>query len=125
MNEEWRDIAGSDGYQVSNHGQVRSLTRTIMGGPENKSKIKRRGRILQPQPTDRGLLRVHLGSMVKRTVAHLVLEAFVGPKPPKLEARYIDGRKDNVCVSNLYWGKRKGRGVRRRLRIVGGTEAYL
>lgn len=33
----------------------------------------------------------------------LVLEAFVGPRPPKYEARFIDGNKSNCAVANLEW----------------------
>ena len=117
MKEEWREIAGSAGYQVSNLGRVRSLPRTIMGGAENKSSIRLRGRILRPQPTNRGHYRVYLGAMVSRYVAQLVLEAFMGPRPPKLVARYIDGDKTNLCVNNLYWGKKKGAGKRTKLSV--------
>jgi len=49
MKEEWRDIAGSDGYQVSDLGQVRSLTRTILGRPRWRGEDQAQG-ALYPTP---------------------------------------------------------------------------
>ena len=40
------------------------------------------------------------------TVARLVLEAFIGPKPLTHEARFIDGDPTNCMVSNLRWEPR-------------------
>ena len=81
-------------------------------------KIKRKGRFIRPQRAPGGGYYVHLGSMKKRPVAHLVLEAFLGPRPPKLAARYIDGNPTNPSARNLYWGKRKRRAGLKRRRIA-------
>lgn len=41
--------------------------------------------------------------MVERYVHHLVLEAFVGPCPPKHEGNHDDGDPRNNYVGNLEW----------------------
>lgn len=42
-----------------------------------------------------------------RLVHHLVLEAFVGPRPPNHEARHFpDATRTNVRLANLAWGTR-------------------
>jgi hypothetical protein len=37
-------------------------------------------------------------------IHRLVIEAFVGPKPPGKGACHKDGNPLNNCVDNLYWG---------------------
>lgn len=109
VREEWRPIAGHPGYEVSDKGRVRSLPRVVMGGPEKKTKIHRRGRVLKNHILRRGHIRVHLGADKSRYVAHLVLEAFIGPRPPRLEAGYRDGNPLNVAAGNLVWKRRTAR----------------
>lgn len=41
---------------------------------------------------------------VKKLVAELVLETFVGPKPEGKKACHKDNDKTNNRVENLYWG---------------------
>jgi len=40
-------------------------------------------------------------------VAHLVLETFIGPRPPGVKARYRNGDRNDNRVENLYWGTSK------------------
>lgn len=105
VTEEWRAITGWEGlYEVSNLGRVRSLDRTVKGrsGP-----TQYRGRILSPG-TSTGYATVHLaetgvGRRVQRYVHDLVLEAFVGPKPPTLEVCHgPDGPLTNTLVNLRY-----------------------
>lgn len=42
-----------------------------------------------------------------RTVHRLVLETFIGPCPPKMECRHLDGNPANNRLDNLVWGTRK------------------
>jgi len=44
-----------------------------------------------------------LGTQSK-TVHRLVLETFVGPCPPGMEGRHLDGNKQNNGLENLRWG---------------------
>lgn len=95
MIEEWRDIEGFEGlYQVSNLGEVRSFYK-------NKK--------LKPFRS-MGHFVVHLSKNKTRTIKrvhHLVLEAFVGPRPDGMECRHFPDRNTtNNKLDNLIWGTR-------------------
>ena len=97
----WRPVVGYEGiYEVSDAGEVRSVPRVDTGGN------RRKGRPIK-QATDRkGYVRVTLhwaGRGMTKKVHHLVLEAFVGPRPPGAEGCHNDGRKGNNAVTNLRW----------------------
>lgn len=70
----------------------------------------RSGRFLKPGRMGRylGSTITHAdGSLVKRYMHRLVLEAVVGPCPPQMEARHLNGdRHDNRAI-NLVWGTHK------------------
>ena len=91
---EWRSVLGYEAYEVSNQGQVR-----------------RNGRILKTQPSPTGHLSVSLhdhGRRQQAQVHRLVLLAFVGPPPSKMEARhYPDRDPANNWLENLSWATRK------------------
>lgn len=104
--ERWLPVAGWEGlYQVSDLGRVRSLDRMVRcrGG---KTRIHR-GVVLRQIQDGCGRRIVHLeqASRGQRTVRvhHLVLSAFVGPRPPDTEGCHNDGDSANVRVSNLRW----------------------
>lgn len=64
---------------------------------------------LKPAPGKRGHLGVRLaaaGLTVTRSVARLVLGAFVGPCPDGCVASYADGDPGNVALTNLAWRPR-------------------
>lgn len=101
--EEWRPIAGRLGYEVSNHGRVRSYV-------NSHGAIGRRSHPLSlRQKTDRNRVPyvwVRFGAADKQDeayVAHLVLEAFVGPRPAGLNACHNDSDPTNNRVENLRW----------------------
>jgi hypothetical protein len=108
---EWRDVVGYEGfYEVSDDGQVRSITRTFMR-PHAKAK--------------RSVLYTYRGALMKHWINHvggvpmvtlnantrklsiavhrLVLMAFVGPCPDGMEACHYDGNPTNNHLSNLRW----------------------
>lgn len=95
--EVWRPIPGHAPYEVSTLGRVR-----------------RRARVLKPFANSNGYLRVSLSAKRARRVAFvhvLVLEAFVGPCPPGMEARHVHDRDPrNCCLWNLAWGTDKQNG---------------
>lgn len=108
-NEQWRAVPGWEGYyEVSDHGRVRSLPRTVPHGRHGTVQV--RGRILRQSETESGHLRVRLakGGKTFLYAAHrLVLAAFVGPCPEGLEACHNNGNpKDNRMV-NLRWDTRE------------------
>jgi len=102
MIEIWKDIVGFEGYQVSNLGQVRSC-RPINGiGP-----LKSTYRLVKSHKDHNNYNRLGLrknGNQIKIFVHRLVLEAFEGPCPEGMEARHLDGDKDNNSYDNLMWG---------------------
>ena len=102
----WRDIKGYEGYyQVSSHGQVRSLDRIVMSG-DFPRKIK--GQILA-QTTDRDgykHLRLRKNGEEKSFFVHkLVAEEFVMNISPDdyVQVNHKDEDKANNHYSNLEW----------------------
>ena len=110
MTETWAPIAGfEDHYQVSNHGNVRSLDRTTVRSNGRVARLT--GVPLRPGWTNRGHLQVKLQvNRVKknRLIHQLVLEAFGPPKPThptqRIEVRHRDGNPANNHIDNLQWG---------------------
>lgn len=84
-------------YEVSNLGNVVSI-RTNHGNA--------RRRPLKNGVTQDGYLRVELsksGKRFKKHVAHMVLEAFVGPRPEGMHCCHEDDNPANAALSNLRW----------------------
>ncbi len=67
------------------------------------------GRVLTPQLKPCGHIHTRL-TRNKKTTTHLVhklmLEAFVGPCPPNMVSRHLDGNGANNCLSNVVYGTR-------------------
>lgn len=104
--ERWAPLPGyGDVYEVSDHGNVRSLDR-IVNGPFGCKQLAR-GRQLRPRINTDGRRAVCLsldGAERQRLVAQLVLEAFVGPRPSAgMHACHSDGNKLNDTLANLRW----------------------
>jgi hypothetical protein len=105
MSETWRAVVGHEGeYEVSDLGRVRSLDRTLTS-PVARRGYPRvvRGQLLRPQLHPGGYLHVRVGKRT-RLISHLVLEAFVGPRPVEQEACHGDGDRQNNALTNLRWG---------------------
>jgi len=98
--EAWREVPGWGGrYLVSNQGRVQSV-RTLRSGAVTK-------RILSPRPGAKGHLRVvlHEGERRQESNVHvLVLEAFVGPRPPGMVACHWNDDPADNRAENLRWG---------------------
>jgi hypothetical protein len=93
MNEDWLPMVGFPNYFVSSFGNVRSIR-----GP------------LKPMRIPNGYLTVapcKNGKNCRRYVHHLVLEAFVGPRPSGTECRHLNGNRQDNKKSNLAWGTRR------------------
>lgn len=100
--EEWRDIEEFKGlYQVSNYGRIRSVERHIYTRTYPSQ-------IIKPLVRNNNSLQVGLRkpgkNQVHRSVAKLVLLAFVG-EPPKWskQAKHLDGNPNNNNLNNLEW----------------------
>jgi hypothetical protein len=112
VNQEiWQPIPDFPGYEVSDHGRVRSYWRRVGLGRGRGFKS-----IMVPKP--QSILRANLQAGYpsvclsrNRTrprirVHRLVLLAFVGPCPPGMECCHKDGIRANVCLINLRWDTR-------------------
>ena len=103
--EEWRFIPGYDTYIVSTHGNVKSLPRVVKGKLGSSRKLA--GKTLTPYwRRDATVVNLWKDNRYKqRTVHQLVLETFIGPRPPGAVASHKDGDVHNNEVSNLEWRK--------------------
>jgi hypothetical protein len=99
--EEWRPVVGYAGlYEISSFGRVRSLKRgpaKPLAPQRTGSARNRHGRYLKVLLSD-GAARKQI------TVHRLVLEAFIGPRPPGQQARHLNGIPDDNRLTNLAWG---------------------
>ncbi|MFB4275792.1 NUMOD4 domain-containing protein [Nonomuraea sp. MTCD27] len=107
--ETWIDIAGYEGhYQVSDHGQIRSLPRFRAGRGGLPTKVS--GRILRPGTGSNGYLFVILSKNARSTNARihrLVAAAFLPNPEQRPEVNHLDGDKTNNHVTNLEWATRQ------------------
>ena len=109
--ERWKPVAGYEGlYDVSDRGRVRNA-RT------------KRVRVLKRTTRKGGTIdhRISLyrdGKEKVRTVSHLVLEAFIGPRPSEAyEASHLDDNSENNRLGNLIW-QTHAENMRRRRRLM-------
>lgn len=105
--EEWRPVAGFDGYEVSSLGGVRSWRGR--SGPLSSP------RVLRPWRCNTGYMMVDLserpGVMARKLAVHrLVLDGFVGACPDGMECRHLNGDRADNRAENLLWGTRKENG---------------
>lgn len=85
----WLPIAEAPRYRVSDSGLVAGVAVPL----------------LRQTPNRQGYLIVSLGGGHHGCRVHkLVLDAFVGPRPPGMQARHLNGRNDDNRLSNLRWG---------------------
>lgn len=106
--ENWRDVPGYEGaYEVSDLGRVRSLDRFIAFDHPTRPGLWRRGRMRRTPVGNHGYPTVSLTCtrhrQRARLVHRLVLEAFVGPCPPGMEACHNNGDRTDSRLVNLRW----------------------
>lgn len=108
--EHWRTVLGYEGsYSVSDLGRVRAEPRVVKHS--SGGKMRRKGGPLRPTINEGGYAAVQLckdGRIKFRTVHSLVLEAFVGARPPGMEGCHNDSNPRNCALSNLRWDTRSG-----------------
>src|SRR5262245_48467708 len=93
---ECRDVVEEQGYRVDSEGGVWSRLDT-------HGRLTVRWRRLSQVKDCCGYLRVGIKSR-SRLVHRLVMEHFVGPCPPGMECRHLDGNPANNRLENLAWG---------------------
>ena len=105
-NEIWKDVAGFEGlYQVSNFGNVRSVTRLITRS-DGKTYLKK-GKRLKSFVTNKGYEYVMLNDFNSKqhlkTVHRLVAQAFVDNPDNLAVVNHKDENKLNNAAANLEW----------------------
>jgi hypothetical protein len=103
--ERWLPVVGYEGeYEVSDLGRVRSFSRMVYAG-RGWERLQA-GRLLKARTDHRGRPTVGLcrnGKQHRRPLHHLVLEAFVGLRPPGMECCHYDDDPLNNKLENLRW----------------------
>lgn len=103
--EEWRTVPGDDVAEVSNWGAVR--TRGYWARTRGLGRRWVAPQAREPYISAHGYRLVFVGPRGTRPVHHLVLEAFVGPRPtPRAECCHWDGDPSHNWPGNLRWGTR-------------------
>jgi len=102
--QTWKPIPGHEGYEVSDHGQVRSLDRLEPYTWKGKTFTRpAKGRLLkQTVNPQNGYLYVHLGRQRISTVHRLVAAAFLGES--EMMVLHKDGDRQNNRLDNLRYG---------------------
>lgn len=119
--EEWRPVVGYEGYyEVSDHGNVRSLDRVVPKGGHTQTV---NGRALSPSTKPSGHMRVSIIGADRehrtRMVHQLVLDAFVGTCPDGMEGCHNNGDPSDNRLKNLRWDTRS---ANRRDRVAHGVD---
>jgi hypothetical protein len=99
--ELWAELTDWPGYQVSSHGRVYSMQRVTIDKNGRRSTVP--GKMLKPT-----LSRQHLtvslrrdGKTWTRSIHRLVLAAFVGPPPKRMQVRHHNKIGTDNRLSNL------------------------
>ena len=101
--EQWKPVHGYEGiYEVSSHGRVRSLDRTVTYSDGRVRRYK--GKVLRATLSSGGYPCLSLysqGKEKRRYVHSLVAEAFIGTRPKGMEVCHNDGDPANNHLDNL------------------------
>ena len=123
MKEEYRDIEGYEGYQVSNLGNIKSIARVVIRKNGIKYTIKER--ILKPRIAGSGYNYVKLSQKKNISVHKLVAIAFLNYKVDgkyKIVCDHIDNNKLNNKLDNLQIITHRENLTKDK---VGGTSKYV
>jgi hypothetical protein len=119
MAVEYKPIGGFPGYRVGNDGSVWTCWSVGSSAPRLTDSWKR----MKLRIADKGRPQVGLtrdGRQTKHHVCCLVLTAFVGPRPPGMQAcHFPDRNPENNNLNNLRWDTPKANQADR---IVHGTD---
>ena len=107
MEEQWKDIAGYEGYyQVSTMGRIRSLERWIQDRFGMKAPYRIPEKILKPKHSQSGYLFVNLskgGHAHNQRIHRLVAEAFISNPNGLPSVNHKNEDKSDNRVENLEW----------------------
>jgi len=115
MKEEWRKIEGFPRYEISNYGNMISWCNGSGKGKRNKSRKIVFGKL---KVGHKYKLLWKDGEYYPKLIHRLVLETFVGPCPPGMQACHNDSNPGNNRTDNLRWDTPIGNSIDR---IKNGT----
>jgi hypothetical protein len=101
MTEEWRQVPDHPEYWVSSLGRVRCDDRVRPGGRWGGTQVFK-GRHITPFPDTNGYLIIMIRGR-KYAVHVLMLQTFIGRRPPKHVGAHYDDDRSNNRLSNLRW----------------------
>ena len=108
--EQWKEIPDFPGYEVSDHGRIRSYLKYV--GACKWEIAQEPQRILKPAPSHNGkgylFVRLSVNGMIHyRSIHTVVLISFMGLPPKNCECLHNDNNKLNNHLINLSWGTHK------------------
>jgi hypothetical protein len=105
--EIWKEVKGYEGlYEISNLGNVKSLSRSIVRGNGVMGKAFVNSKLVKKSITRLNYEKVNLSknNVAKTFAVHrLVAIAFIDNTENKPQVNHKDGNKLNNCVDNLEW----------------------
>lgn len=122
MSELWKGIEGHPGYEISNLGRIRTVTREVaIGCGATRLQV---GQVLRPWiAKNTGYLQVQLTGRVRKLVHRLVAEAFCEGHAEGFEVNHKDGDRTNNAAVNLEWVTR-GENAAHSYRCLGRTNPF-
>lgn len=110
MTEKWAPMPGYEGrYEISDRGRVRSVGRWCPHPFGGRRWVKPCIRSLGVGRGGYLIVVLHRdGHRRTRYVAQLVMEAFVGPRPPGMEVCHKNGRRTDNQLQNLRYDTPSG-----------------
>jgi len=105
--EIWKPVPNYQGhYEISSHGRVRSINKTVSSGIRHNTQVVRKGKVLKPNVKRNGYLTVDLSkdNTVKTMTIHRIeAVTFLENPEDKPQVNHRDGNKSNNMISNLEW----------------------
>lgn len=98
-----KHCVGHPGYAIGDNGSAWSCRPCVRTG------LKLQWRELIPFPDKQGYLHISCqvgGKLTRPKIGHLVANAFIGPRPGRLDLCHGDGNNQNNRLENLRWGTR-------------------
>jgi hypothetical protein len=108
----WAPVVGFEGlYEVSDMGDIRSITRQVENSHTGNKIGKRiiKSRIMRPASGSNNITLRKNGKNYYFRLHQLILRAFIGPPPSVKEShgRHLDDTTSNNKLLNLAWGSPK------------------